>query len=60
MTTAMLKREVATPSGSMFGKLILGSFVVGVLASPFFAPRTMKMCDRARLDVHVGRHQGDG
>lgn len=56
----MLKREVlprpsrVAPTASMFVKLIAGSFIVGVLGSVSFAPRTTK-CHWAetRVDVAV-------
>ena len=58
MNGGFLTREVAKPNPSMFAKLITGAFVVGLLASPFMAPRTRRMCglsggriDDARLTV---------
>lgn len=46
-----MKREVVAPPLSMFGNLILGAFMVGVLASVSFAPRVMKICGESKVDV---------
>ena len=55
--TIILKREVPTANRSMFGKLVVGSFVVGIMASPFVGRRRMRGCfgdskvDIAKLTV---------
>lgn len=46
-----MKCEVVAPPLSMFGKLILGAFMVGVLASVSFAPRVLKICGESKVDV---------
>jgi hypothetical protein len=46
-----MKREVIVPPPSPIRRLIARAAVIGLLASPFVAPRRMRRCGGSKVDI---------